>query len=42
MGGLWKVAMKSAKTYLRKIIGTTPLNYEDLSMSLARIEACLN
>ncbi|XP_018400322.1 PREDICTED: uncharacterized protein LOC108777840 [Cyphomyrmex costatus] len=42
MGGLWEAAIKSAKTHLRKIIGTTPLSYEELYTLLVRIEACLN
>ncbi|XP_018375208.1 PREDICTED: uncharacterized protein LOC108768973 [Trachymyrmex cornetzi] len=42
MGGLWEAAIKSAKTHLRKLIGTTPLSYEELYTLLTRIEACLN
>ncbi|XP_018310126.1 uncharacterized protein [Mycetomoellerius zeteki] len=42
MGGLWKAAIKSAKTHLRKIIRTTPLSNEELYTLLVRIEACLN
>ncbi|KMQ86573.1 hypothetical protein RF55_14409 [Lasius niger] len=42
MGGLWETAIKSAKTHLRKIVGTTPLTYEELYTLLVQIEACFN
>jgi len=42
MEGLWETAIKSAKAHLRKIIGTTPLTYEELYTLLIQIESCLN
>ncbi|XP_070169554.1 uncharacterized protein [Polyergus mexicanus] len=42
IGGLWEAAVKSAKTHMRKIIGTTPLSFEKLYTVLTLIEACLN
>lgn len=41
-GGLWEAAVKSVKHHLRRVIGSTMLNFEELSTLLAEIEACLN
>lgn len=42
MRGLWEAAVKSAKTHMRKIIGSTVLSFEELYTILTLIEACLN
>lgn len=42
MCGLWEAAIKSAKEHLKKILGATKLNYEEIYTLLAVIEACLN
>ncbi|XP_058810933.1 uncharacterized protein LOC131675805 [Topomyia yanbarensis] len=41
-GGLWEVAVKSAKTHLLKAIGNVNVAYEDMLTLLAQIEMCLN
>lgn len=38
----WETAIKSIKTHLRRIVGTTPLTFEKLLTVLTQIEACLN
>jgi len=42
MGGLWETAVKSAKTHMKRVIGTTILSFEELYTILVQIEACLN
>ncbi|KYN22367.1 hypothetical protein ALC57_05237 [Trachymyrmex cornetzi] len=42
MGGLWETAVKSAKTHMKKIIGTFVLSFEELYTVVVQIEACLN
>ena len=37
-GGLWESAVKSFKTHLYRIVGTTRLTFEELTTVLARIE----
>lgn len=41
-GGLWEAAVKSFKTVLKKVVGTTQLSFEELSTVLAEAEAVLN
>lgn len=42
MGGVWEAGIKSAKTYLRRVLGQALLTFEELYTLLAEIEACLN
>ena len=37
-----EAAVKGFKTHIKKILGELRLNFEELSMLLAQIEACLN
>ena len=41
-GGLWEAAVKSAKTHIKRVVGTQLLNFEELSTITAQVEACLN
>ncbi|CAG7832296.1 unnamed protein product [Allacma fusca] len=42
MGGLWEAAAKSAKAHIQRVIGLTPLNFEEHCTLLKEVEACLN
>lgn len=41
-GGIWESAVKSAKRHLLRIVGSQPIQYDQLNTLLIRIEACLN
>ena len=41
-GGLRESAVRSLKTHLRRIVGNSKLNFEQLTTVLSQIETCLN
>ncbi|XP_055543116.1 uncharacterized protein LOC129728690 [Wyeomyia smithii] len=41
-GGLWKAAVKSANTHLKRIIGNGRLTFEELTTVMVEIEAVMN
>ena len=41
-GGLWESAIKSMKKHLNRVIGTTLLNFEELTTVACQVEACMN
>ncbi|CAG7734820.1 unnamed protein product [Allacma fusca] len=42
MGGLWEAGVKSTKYHLKRVVGSTPLNYEEFHTLLKQVQACLN
>ena len=41
-GGLWEAAVKAAKFHLKRVVGETRLNFEEMTTISTQIEACLN
>ncbi|XP_055715021.1 uncharacterized protein LOC129809234 [Phlebotomus papatasi] len=41
-GGLWEATVKSCKYHLKRVLGLTPLTFEEMSIILCQIEAVLN
>ncbi|XP_014290162.1 uncharacterized protein [Halyomorpha halys] len=41
-GGIWEAGIKAAKALLHKVLGETPLTFEELSTLFSKIEAVLN
>ena len=41
-GGIWEAAVKSFKFYYKRVLGETPLTFEEHSTLGANIEGCLN
>lgn len=41
-GGLWEAGVKSTKFHLRRILGNAVVTFEEMTTTLAEIEACLN
>ncbi|XP_063366810.1 uncharacterized protein LOC134655289 [Cydia amplana] len=41
-GGLFEAAVKSAKAHLKRVVGDTPLTYEELTTVFTKIEGALN
>ncbi|CAB4009922.1 uncharacterized protein LOC110248986, partial [Paramuricea clavata] len=41
-GSVWENSVKACKYHLKRIVGETKLNFEELTTCLCQIEACLN
>lgn len=41
-GGLWEAGIKNVKFHLKRVLSSTPLNYEEFNTILTQIEAVLN
>ena len=41
-GGIWESAVKSMKKHLHRIMGNTPLMFEEMNTIACQVEACLN
>jgi hypothetical protein len=41
-GGLWEAGVKSVKFHLHRVLGPTPLSFEEMCTLMTQIECCLN
>ncbi|CAG7784714.1 unnamed protein product [Allacma fusca] len=41
-GGLWESGVRVVKVNLKRVIGTTTLNFEEFATLLAQVESCVN
>ncbi|XP_032690611.1 uncharacterized protein LOC116853593 [Odontomachus brunneus] len=42
MGGFWEAGIKSCKYHLKRVMGNVMFTFEEITTTLAQIEACLN